>query len=99
MSKTPTYVSWRAMVSRCTDPGNASYPSYGGRGIKVCDRWLNFENFLADMGPRLSLDHSIDRENRDCDYEPGKCRWATREEQNANRTDPGGWAARRRKQV
>lgn len=94
-STTPTYRSWSAMLSRCYDPRNASYPSYGGRGIMVCDRWRDFVNFLADMGRRPSLDHSIDRENRDCNYEPGKCRWATRAEQNANRHDPGGWQKRR----
>jgi hypothetical protein len=95
---TPTYVSWHAMISRCADPRNASYPSYGGRGITVCERWLKFENFLSDVGARPSLDHSIDRENRDCNYEPGKVRWATREEQNANRPDPGGWVKRRQRQ-
>lgn len=94
-SKTPTYVSWRAMRSRCRTLSNASYPSYGGRGIRVCKRWEVFENFLADMGERPSLDHSIDRINPDGDYEPGNCRWLTRAEQNARRQDPGGWIKRR----
>lgn len=96
-SQTPTYVSWRAMRSRCRTLSNASYPSYGGRGIKVCERWEIFENFLADMGERPSLDHSIDRINPDGDYEPANCRWLTREEQNARRADPGGWIKRRAK--
>jgi hypothetical protein len=92
---TPTYVSWAAMKGRCFDPGNASYPTYGARGITVCERWLDFENFLADMGERPSLDHSIDRRDENGNYEPGNCRWLTRAEQNARRKDPGGWIKRR----
>jgi len=98
MTGTPTHVTFWSMWSRCTSPGNASWPRYGGRGIAVCDRWRSFENFLADMGPRPSLDHSLDRIDGDGNYEPGNCRWATREEQNANRRDPGGWDTRRRRQ-
>jgi hypothetical protein len=94
-SGTPTYVSWNAMRSRCRDVSNASYPLYGGRGITVCARWQNFEGFLADMGERPSLDHSIDRIDSDGNYEPGNCRWATRAEQNGSRRDPGGWLKRR----
>ena len=94
-SKTPTYVSWRAMRSRCRTKSNASYPSYGGRGIKVCERWQEFLNFLEDMGERPSLDHSIDRIDPDGDYEPGNCRWLIKAEQDARRRDPGGWAKKR----
>lgn len=97
-SKTPTYVTWNAMRSRCRDASNASYPLYGGRGISVCERWQVFENFLADMGERPSLDHSIDRIDPDGNYEPGNCRWLTRAEQNARRRDPGGWIKRRSNQ-
>jgi hypothetical protein len=74
------------MVARCLNPGNASFKSYGAVGITVCERWLNsFENFLADMGPRPSKDHSIDRIKRELGYAPGNCRWATRVEQNRNK--------------
>jgi hypothetical protein len=91
--RTPTYVSWCAMKDRCTRPKNKSWKDYGGRGIRVCERWLNsFENFLADVGPRpegKTKDgkalYSIDRfPNNDGDYEPGNVRWATRDQQKAN---------------
>jgi hypothetical protein len=96
-ANTPTYWSWNAMRSRCYDSRNASYPRYGGRGIAVCERWHDFENFLADMGPRPSREYSIDRIDGDGNYEPSNCRWATRARQNANRRDPGGWEARRKR--
>lgn len=82
--ETPEKSRWRAMKARCFNPNNRKYPRYGARGITVCERWLVFENFLADMGPRPSPRHSIDRINNDGNYEPSNCRWATMPEQMRN---------------
>lgn len=79
--------SWQGMIQRCENTNHHSYHQYGGRGIKVCERWRkSFDAFLTDMGPRPSQKHSIDRyPNQDGDYEPGNCRWATMKEQQNNR--------------
>ena len=86
MSKTPTWYSWDAMVRRCTDESFEPYKRYGGRGIKVCESWMRFENFLADMGERPE-GTTLDRRDNDKGYEPDNCRWATFEEQSNNRGD------------
>lgn len=80
-----TYNSWKAMIARCCSPAHPKYRRYGGRGIVVCDRWMDFLAFLEDMGERPSKEHSIDRyPNNDGGYEPGNCRWATRQQQARN---------------
>lgn len=82
----PTYKKWIAMKDRCYNPSSTSYEYYGGRGIKVCERWKDsFENFLADMG-HVPEGLTLERKNSDKDYSPDNCCWATREEQIQNRT-------------
>lgn len=83
-SQTRTYKTWRGMVGRCTDPRNASFAKYAGRGVTVCDRWLTFEKFLEDMGERPA-GKTLDRIRNEDGYAPGNCRWATVTEQNNNR--------------
>jgi hypothetical protein len=84
MCDSSEYGIWASMKRRCLNKKDEHYPSYGGRGIYICDRWLKFENFYADMGPRPK-GRSIDRINNDGNYEPGNCRWATALEQVMNR--------------
>lgn len=85
LSNTKEYDAWKSMLRRCYDPRTERYPVYGGRGIRVCERWRDgFENFLADIGFAPSQSHSIDRIDVNGDYEPQNCRWATPKEQSRN---------------
>lgn len=79
-----TYKAWNNMHTRCYDPKHKSYPNYGGRGVRVCERWLNnFDNFVVDMG--LAPPHtSLDRYDTEGMYDPFNCRWATIKEQANN---------------
>jgi hypothetical protein len=78
------YRCWVGLIRRCSDPGRPDWKWYGARGIRVCERWQSFENFLADMGRKPSPKLSIDRINNKGNYEPGNCRWATQSEQVRN---------------
>jgi hypothetical protein len=84
--KTAEYRVWCAMRERCASPKHIEFVRYGGRGIRVCARWDDFSAFLADMGPRPSPEHSIERDDTDGHYEPANCRWATRSEQQRNKS-------------
>lgn len=86
LSKTSEYVAWTDMKGRCNNSNYKNYKDYGGRGIKVHERWLNsFENFIEDMGNKPSKNYSLDREDNDGDYTPDNCRWVTIREQNLNK--------------
>jgi hypothetical protein len=84
-ARTAEYRCWISMKTRCLNPNTEDFKHYGGRGITICEKWLNsYEAFLADMGRRPTSKHSIDRVDVNGHYEPGNCRWATAGEQRRN---------------
>lgn len=82
----PLYTTWQDMRSRCLNPNFKQWKDYGGRGITICPEWDSYEQFAADMGPKPTQQHTLDRKNNDLGYCKGNCRWATRKEQQHNQT-------------
>jgi hypothetical protein len=85
LSAASEYTSWIIMRHRCLDDKHSDFEDYGGRGIKICRRWMKLKNFISDMGPRPSSAHILDRIDDDGDFEPSNCRWVTRKERARRR--------------
>lgn len=85
LSAHPVYAAWLGMRQRCNNPRHAGYKNWGGRGIKICERWADFLTFYADMSPTYFPKASLDRANNDDDYKPSNCHWITKRMQNANK--------------
>src|SRR5216684_477049 len=81
----PEYGAWHQMKSRCETPSNKAFKNYGARGITLCERWHDFAAFFADMGPRPTPEHSIERVNNNGPYSPDNCKWGTKLEQGRNK--------------
>lgn len=85
-ARTSEYHTWTSMRQRCRNPRNQAFKHYGGRGILVCKRWDSFDNFIADMGPKPSPEHTIEREDVNGNYEPPNCVWLHKTRQARNKT-------------
>lgn len=82
--RTAEYGIWKGIKTRCFNPRRREYADYGGRGITLCDRWMVYENFYSDMGPRPSASYTVERVDNDGNYEPSNCKWIPRSEQARN---------------
>ena len=82
---TSEYVAWMNMLARCRNAKHPRFKQYGAKGVTVCERWLKFENFIADMGKKPSPDLTLDRINPEGNYEPSNCRWISFDENRRNR--------------
>ena len=92
LSRHSLYGTWEGMNQRCNNPNNSNYKHYGKRGIKICERWQDFSNFLSDMGEKPE-GHTLDRIDIDGDYTPENCKWSSYREQALNRR-PYKWRPR-----
>lgn len=88
----PFYMAWTNMKSRCNNPNSTQYSWYGGRGIRVCERWSSFDNFYEDMFLSWAIGLELDRENNDKDYCKENCRWVTHKVNCQNRRPKRSWA-------